>query len=283
MAVIEALIDSDLVAFRCAATCEGDDTDGIVLSRCNDLVERILDRVDATDYTLYLTGANNFRKEINPQYKANRKDKPRPKWLETCREFLVKEWNAKVTDGIEADDALGIAQREDTFICSLDKDLLQVPGMHYNWVKDEEYYISERDGLKNFWTQTIVGDVADNVFGIYGLGPVKAKKILDQVEGTTLEELDESYYEAVKAIYDDVERLHMNAKCLWIQRVEGGIWVPPAERNKVSTEVVSKPSSRKPSKTKDSKPATKKTKSSSPSPVVNEPTTQTGQSEMEST
>lgn len=277
MAVIEALIDADLVAFRCAATCEGDDTDEVVLSRCNDLVERILDRVDATDYTLYLTGSNNFRKEINPEYKANRKDKPRPKWLETCREFLVKEWNAKVTDGIEADDALGIAQREDTFLCSLDKDLLQIPGMHYNWVKDEEYYVSERDGLRNFWTQTIVGDVADNVFGIYGLGPVKAKKLLDQVQGTTLEELDEDYYKLVSEAYDDVNRLHMNAKCLWILRTEGGVWVPPAERNKVSTEADLKQSLQKPSKTKGSKPATKKTKSSSHNPVPAEPTLQTGQ------
>jgi len=283
MAVIEALIDSDLVAFRCAATCEGDDTPDVVLYRCNELVERILDRVDATDYTLYLTGATNFRKEINPEYKANRKDKPRPKWLETCREFLVKEWNAKVTDGIEADDALGIAQREDTFICSLDKDLLQVPGMHYNWVKDEEYYISEREGLQNFWTQTIVGDVADNVFGIYGLGPVKTRKILEQVEGDTLEELDENYYQAVKALYDSHDRLHMNAKCLWVLREEGGIWVPPAERKQVSTEVDSKPNLPKASKPKVSKPATRKTKSSSPSPVVNEPTTLTGQSDLEFT
>ena len=230
MAVLEALIDADLVAYRCAASCEENDTPDLAIWRCNELVERILDRVNATDYTLYLSGDGNFRKEINPEYKANRKDKPRPKWLQACREYLVLEWNAKVTDGIEADDALGIAQREDTFICSLDKDLLQIPGMHYNWVKDEEYYITETEGLKNFWTQTVVGDVADNVFGIYGLGPKKTAKLFETIEGETWDELDANYYKLVAELYNDKARLHSNCKLLWILRAEGGIWLEPQEK-----------------------------------------------------
>lgn len=232
MSVITALIDADLVAYRCAATCEGEDTSDVALFRCNDQVERIVDAVSATDYTLYLSGGENFRKKIDPEYKAHRKDKPRPKWLEACREFLVKEWQAKVTDGIEADDALGIAQQEDTFICSLDKDLLQIPGMHYNWVKHEEYYITEEEGRYNFWMQTIVGDVADNVFGIRGLGPIKASKILlplkeREIDGEDMEEL---YYNTVADLYNDVDRFHRNCKLLWIMRKENDVWLTPDER-----------------------------------------------------
>lgn len=253
MSVITALIDADLVAYRCAATCENEDTADIAIFRCNDLVERIIDAVSATDYVLYLSGGDNFRKEIDPEYKAHRKDKPKPKWLQACREFLVTEWQAIVTDGIEADDALGMAQREDTFICSLDKDLLQIPGMHYNWVKDEEYYITEREGLLNFWTQTIVGDVADNVFGIRGLGPAKTAKILNHLEGDSLEELDRLYYETVANLYNDKDRLHRNCKLLWVLRTDGDIWQSPVERKQEkniteSTEVSLKPTLQKRSK-----------------------------------
>ena len=224
---IEALIDADIVAYRCAATCEEENESFIALSRCNDLVERIIDAVGADTYSLFLSGGDNFRKKIDPAYKANRDDKPRPKWLQGCREFLVKEWQAKVTDGIEADDALGIAQREDTFICSIDKDLLQIPGMHYNFVKDEEYYITEPVGLYNFWTQMIVGDTSDNIKGVKGLGPKKAAKILDPIVEEDLDELDKVYYHVVSNLYNDTERMHSNAQLLWILRTEGGIWQPP--------------------------------------------------------
>jgi DNA polymerase-1 len=273
MAVIEALIDADLIAYRCAATCESDSDSGVALLRCNDLTERIIDRVGATDFSLYLSGSGNFRKEIDPEYKAHRKDKPRPKWLQACREFLVSEWKAKVTDGIEADDAMGIAQREDTYICSLDKDMLQVPGMHYNWVRDEEAYVTEREGIKSFWTQMIVGDVADNVFGIRGLGPVKAARILDPIEGETHDDLEREYYNVVSGLYDDKVRLHSNACLLRILRSESEICLSKEDR----IEAVLKRSSQPSLKQTNSKPVTKKTKSSTPSPVVNEPTTQTGQ------
>src|ERR1019366_9718257 len=106
----EALIDADLVAYRCSASCEEED-EGLSHYRCNELVERILTQTNADSYTLYLTGSDNFRKKLDPQYKANRLDKPRPKWLQSCREYLVNEWKAKVSDGIEADDCLGIAQQ----------------------------------------------------------------------------------------------------------------------------------------------------------------------------
>lgn len=227
---IHSLIDADLVAFRCAATCEEFDTPDIAIIRCNNLTEQIIDAVNANSYTLFLSGSDNFRKTINPQYKANRKDKPRPKWLQACREFLVTEWQAVVTDGIEADDAMGIHQTEDSIICSLDKDMLQVPGWHYNWVKDQATFVTPEEGLKSFWTQMIVGDVADNVFGIKGLGPVKAARILDPIEGDTYDELYTNYHGTVSNLYNDPDRFSSNAKCLWIQRTPGGVWLSPGEQ-----------------------------------------------------
>lgn len=225
-----ALLDADLIAYRCAATCEDFDDSTVAIQRCFYLTEQILHSTQADSYTLYLTGSDNFRKKINPEYKANRKDKPRPKWLQDCREALVKEWQAVVTDGIEADDAMGINQTESTIICSLDKDMLQVPGHHYNWVRDETTFVTPEQGLKSFWMQALVGDVADNIIGVRGLGPVKAGRILDPLYADTLEVLDEIYYETVRGLYNDDVRLHTNAKCLWILRHEAGFWLTPDER-----------------------------------------------------
>ena len=229
-----ALIDADLIAYRCAATCEEFDTSEVAIQRCFYLTEQILHSTQADAYTLYLTGSDNFRKKINPEYKANRKDKPRPKWLQDCREALVTQWGAIVTDGIEADDAMGMNQTETTVICSLDKDMLQVPGTHYNWVRDETTFVTPTMGLKSFWTQMLVGDVADNIFGIRGLGPVKAGRILDPIIHDSLEELNEAYYKTVHALYNDLGRLHSNASCLWILRNETDLcvkpWLPASER-----------------------------------------------------
>ena len=66
-----ALIDMDLVCFRCAASAEEDDL-GIAIYRMNELLDQILEKTGATEYRAFLTGEDNFRKQIYPEYKANR-------------------------------------------------------------------------------------------------------------------------------------------------------------------------------------------------------------------
>ncbi len=109
-----ALVDGDLVCYRCAASCE---KQGILIEplevaiyRTDELMRRILYEVNAVTYQVFLTGSNNFRLKYNPEYKANRKNMKRPEWLEQCREHLVVQWGAQVSDECEADDLLSIAQ-----------------------------------------------------------------------------------------------------------------------------------------------------------------------------
>jgi 5'-3' exonuclease len=219
---MRALVDGDLVAFRAAASAEKEDVQ-IALFRTDRTVQDILDESGATEHIIFLTGDKNFRKEVCPDYKANRKDRVLPQHLAACKQFLVTHWKANTCNGYEADDGLGMAQRDHgTVLCSLDKDLLMVTGHHYNWVKKLHTVITPDEGLKRFYTQLLVGDTSDNVFGIKGIGPVKAARILDQL-------LPEEYYTAVRTIYNDDERLHRNGKLLWIWRKEGDIWQPPAE------------------------------------------------------
>lgn len=214
-----ALLDADLVAFRCAASAEQED-EATACWRAQRLIEQIILDTNGSGYSLYLTGRNNFRKTIDPQYKANRIGKEPPRHLQAIREFLVANWGAEVCTGYEADDALGMAQTHDTVICSLDKDLLQVPGQHYNWVKQEKLTVTSDDGLKAFYAQTLIGDRSDNIIGVAGIGKVKAEKLLSSL-------LPNEYYDACRHLYNDDERYHRNCQLLWIWREPNGTWQPP--------------------------------------------------------
>ena len=212
-----ALIDADLVAFRCAASAEENEVE-VALYRVDNLMQQILDASDSTSYNAYLTGAGNFRKKINPEYKANRRDKEPPRWLQQCRSWLCENWKAVVSQGCVADDLLGIAQTDDTIICSLDKDLRMIPGMHFNWIKMQIDSVNQQDALRHFWKQMLIGDTADNIFGIRGIGPKKAEKIIEHLDD------QQDMFEIVYSMYNDPQRFAMNAACLWIQRKEDDQW-----------------------------------------------------------
>ena len=207
-----ALIDADIVAYRCAASAEEEPYE-IALLRVDKLMMDILEK--EINHISFLSGENNFRYNINPQYKANRKDKPKPRWLDTCRGYLVDEYKAIVVDGYEADDALGIHQTEETVIYTIDKDLLMIPGHHFNFVKKEYKEVSELDGFKAFYRQMLIGDSSDNIFGVPKIGKVKAAKLIDSC--TSESEMRNLVFD----LYSDPIRFLMNADCLWIMRKEG--------------------------------------------------------------
>ena len=212
-----ALIDGDIVAYRVACTLAEDDHEDFAKARTEDLVDHILVNTEADSFRLFLTGKDNFRYNIYPEYKAHR-PKEKPFWLPFIREFLVAQFNAEVVDGQEADDALGINQTEETIICSIDKDLLMIPGKHYNFVKDEFVTVDEYQGMTHFFMQCLMGDRSDNIKGIPKIGPKKAEAILS---GRTTE-LD--MFNAVRDAYGNDEEFLMNARVLWIRRNEGEDW-----------------------------------------------------------
>lgn len=216
---MEALIDQDLVCFRCAASAEEDDL-GIAIYRANELFDQILDKTGASSYRAFLTGPTNFRKQIYPEYKANR-TAPKPKHLEELRKWSIAELNAEIADdGLEADDMLGIYQTDDTIICSLDKDLLQVPGQHFSWEisgrgwtrPDTFTEQSELEGLRLFYEQCIKGDRSDNIKGIEGMGEKKAKALLANANS------EQEMINIVREAYGNDEEFLMNASCLWVLR-----------------------------------------------------------------
>lgn len=210
------LIDSDILVYRVACTCE-DEVEQVAKWRIDDSIKDIFEATESTDATFYLTGRDNFRKNLDPTYKANRTQE-RPKYWQACRDYLASKYKATIIDNYEADDAMGWSQTDSTVICSIDKDLLMIPGKHYNWVRKEWTTVTEDSANQTFYRQLLIGDTSDNVFGIKGIGPKKAEKALAEL--STVEEL----FDKVRSMYDDDKRMLLNCNLLWIMRKEGEMW-----------------------------------------------------------
>jgi len=140
-----------------------------------------MDATRADKYVVYLTKGDNFRHKLATmaKYKGNRDKAARPVHYDDIREYLLTYYDAIECVGEEADDALADAQNENTVLCSIDKDLLQVIGKHYNWVKEEKKLVSPEVGLRTLWEQVLTGDATDNIIGIQGCGPVTARKLME--------------------------------------------------------------------------------------------------------
>lgn len=243
-----ALVDGDLVTYRCAASCEkqGVVTEdlGIAQARANDLLVRILqEATNGNEHHIFLSGGENFRKKLVPSYKANRENQKRPDYLEPLREWLVVNWQATITDGIEADDAIGIAMTADpdnTICCSLDKDLRQVPGNHYSWDiggtsvtgkqwnrPSQKIIVSPLEGLFNFYWQMMMGDASDNVPGFDGKMRQKVPKFMEDYYHTLQAcTSEQEMFEHVSSWYLlPIHEQLLNGACLWVQRYEGEDWL----------------------------------------------------------
>lgn len=156
------------------------------LANVKSVMAGILESVKTDDYIGFLSGGKCFRNGIATilEYKANRKDAPKPVHYDEIRRYLRDNYNVHECGVIEADDALALCQTDDTVIVSIDKDLLQIPGRHYNWVDDKKIYISPEVGLVKQYMQVLSGDPTDNIPGIRGVGTITARKIMKDVEPT---------------------------------------------------------------------------------------------------
>lgn len=235
------LIDGDLITYRCSASAENEDAT-VATHRASELINRIISDTGATSYECWINGSENFRKQVDPEYKAHRALVAKPKHLEYCRAYLLEHFNAKISNGIETDDEIGLLAtaywEHDVPFCvaSLDKDLLQLKGKHYQWATSgntvrynpdgsikfkkpwskpaQHIYMSPLDATKAFYKQMLTGDRADNVEGITGIAEKKAEKAIDPLHD------ERDMYDLVLAMYGDEERFTRNAKLLWILKNE---------------------------------------------------------------
>lgn len=190
-----------------------------------------------SDTTVYLTGEGNYRDSVATikPYKGNRLETEKPVHAAALRAFMMDNYPSRMSEGEEADDLLGIAQMEifphdewGSCIATLDKDLDMIPGLHYNFVSGEMYFVDSETADWYFYRQLLTGDSTDNIPGIPGIGKAKAEKALTGC--TNVEDM----YELCRNMYIQSygeefagAALLENARLLWIRRTPDEMWEPP--------------------------------------------------------
>lgn len=223
---MKALVDADILVYRFGFASEGDPAE-FALARLSEFLDNLYVNLPVDEVEGYLTGRNNFRNEIavTAPYKGTRKA-DKPYHFQLLREYMQKSWGFIEIEGMEADDKLGIEAykhaEDETIIVTIDKDLDMIRGNHYNFVKEEQYVITEEQGIRNFYLQMLTGDKVDNIIGLTGIGPVKSKKMLADCK------TEKEMYDIVLKAYDNnLDRVIENGRLLWILREEGQVWQPP--------------------------------------------------------
>ena len=157
----------------------------------------LLDETYCSEYLMAVKGSGNFRDILYPEYKLQRQVDKRGirDMVEMVRELAVSAGISIRAHGREADDYLRIWQREaveagrEPVICSIDKDLECIPGMHYNMKTKNLFEVTPLEAKRFAYSQLLSGDPVDNIPGIRGIGPVKAARLLEDCR--TEEEMQE--------------------------------------------------------------------------------------------
>ncbi|MDC7239387.1 MAG: 5'-3' exonuclease H3TH domain-containing protein, partial [Spirochaetales bacterium] len=175
----------------------------------------ILNKRDTLRFVVTMDSkTKTFRHEMYPEYKATRDKSPDDLFeqIPVIEDILEKMGIPVVrVDGFEADDLMGTLacrsreERRPCFIISGDKDLLQFTGDGVKIMKLEKgsFIEMDRDDVfedRGVWPEQIVdylslvGDTADNVPGVAGIGPKTAAKLLQE-------------YGTLDGIYENVEKI----------------------------------------------------------------------------
>ena len=193
MGKVTLLIDGDVEAFKAASVSQesidwGDEDESMDLDKegARDYLVSALSHyqkhLKAPEIIICLTHECNWRKELCPDYKANRKDAARPLLLQYCREFLASHYRVECWPRLEADDVMGILSQSirNSIIVSVDKDMKTIPCRLFNPGRSNEgvVTITPTDAFINHMYQTLTGDSTDGFKGCPGIGPKKATKIL---------------------------------------------------------------------------------------------------------
>jgi len=145
---------------------------------------RLACSVKKSTIRICFSNGKSFRKDVYPEYKANRKNLRKPLGFKALKRWLAHEYKSIQYDYLEADDVIGIHMTKPgkmiKIAVSIDKDMKTIPGIHYNPDTGESFEITEAEADYNFYRQTLTGDSTDNYPGCPSVGPKTADKILEK-------------------------------------------------------------------------------------------------------
>jgi hypothetical protein len=210
-------------------------------------LDGILSDLKDTEFKVFLTQGGGFRARLATlaPYKGNRPN-VKPVHYDEIRRYMVDQWGASVSTEIEADDAVAIesTMNPGAVIVSIDKDLDQLPGMHWNWRQKRMYEITYEEGNRMFYRQMLKGDAVDNIPGLYKLyGRKCTERVLSPLADV---HSPKEMYQYVRGVYNKAamefeERgevlnippvstvLRELGRLLWLKRTPDDEWTPPCD------------------------------------------------------
>lgn len=190
-----ALLDADYVKYSVTSRIKKEMDEGTAhiyedivvtltkewLYRWNELIE------DPIIFCFSGKSQDTFRYKVGfeKEYKGNRKSREELYEGENVDRYKIVKYimdnnPSLLFHDLEADDIVSALQDDDnTYIISQDKDLKQVPGMHYHWGDGDLIKRTPESCVLFLARQLLMGDSGDNIPGIYRLGEKKAYKIID--------------------------------------------------------------------------------------------------------
>ena len=198
-----------------------------IKERLFSLKEEVSKGFNILEMYCFVGGKGSYRKNIYPEYKANRKEKLEilPKVYEIC--CTDKDINFKSSKPLmEADDSLFQLSREygDLAVLSyIDKDLDTIGNNIpvYNYSKNIWYKVSPEQARYNLAKQTGIGDASDNILANRGLGEAKIKKYisLGMTDYQYMKGLIQAYRDYNKDVEDVKPLIRMTYKLVSLGKV----------------------------------------------------------------
>lgn len=238
-------IDADIFLYKCVTTAETEiDWGSDIWSLWSDLgqakhlfqkqIDDVTTATGVKDYVCCLSDSEgNFRKEVDPTYKSNRKGTRKPVGYVAMKEWIQQEYRSFTKPMLEADDCLGIIatkpiNKDKVIIVSDDKDLKTIPTRLYRPMADEHLTVSEQDADSFFLTQVLTGDVTDGYAGLKGVGIKTAEKILGS--RPTWSAVEQAYLKAGLTREDAIQQARLARILRWSdwdeEKGEVKLWTP---------------------------------------------------------
>jgi len=179
------LIDSDSLLYK-----NIEDYDAYT-DRIDEILSEAISKSNADFYKVFIEHPNNttFRKIINKTYKSNRKGKPLPFNYNEIKQYIIETYNPYVAVGAESDDyivsTLNYINKEypltNVIVCANDKDYLTYPldymDLYYGRYLETKS-VNNKEAKFNFYLQMLMGDGADGVKCLSGVGIKTASNMI---------------------------------------------------------------------------------------------------------
>lgn len=143
-------------------------------------IERLFRGLKCLSQPIYIFGGKTqdtfrFACAREKEYKGNRKGRDllylnEPLDKAYIVNYMKRNYHVLQFDDLEADDVIAMLMSSETFCISDDKDMMQLPGYHYDRHNWKLFWLDPREAWRNLMYQMLIGDPTDNIGGIYGIG-----------------------------------------------------------------------------------------------------------------